>query len=133
MAREAAPPILLDTSVWIRILDGNEPARAALAEHADADLFTHPLVLAELATAALRGRTKDRAAVAEVEAISILQDLTRDDALEGAATWVRLRKAGRDKVSLADCLILATARRVGARLLTSDTDLRREADVIVVR
>lgn len=56
-------------------------------------------------------------------------DLTRDDAPESAAAWVRLRKAGRAKVSLADRLILATARRVGATLVTSDTDLRREAGV----
>lgn len=128
MAPEA---VLLDTSIWIRILNGDPRTREVLDAHADADLFTHPLVIAELAVASLRGRTKRVSVIDEVEAISILQDLTRDDALEGAATWVRLRKAGRDKVSLADCLILATASRVGAALITADTDLRKETGVIL--
>jgi len=128
MAPEA---VLLDTSIWVRILNGDPRMREVLDAHADADLFTHPLVLAELSAASLRGRTKRTSVIDEVEAISVLQELTRDDALEGAATWVRLRKAGRDKVSLADCLILETARRVGAALVTADTDLRREAGVIL--
>lgn len=126
------PAVLLDTSVWIRVLNGDPRTKDILDAHAEADLFTHPLVIAELSAASLRGRTKRSSVVEEVEAISVLQELTREDAIEGATTWVRLRKAGRDKVSLADCLILATARRVGATLVTSDTDLRREKGVVLV-
>ncbi|HLE97567.1 MAG TPA: PIN domain-containing protein [Candidatus Thermoplasmatota archaeon] len=132
MASDGPSAVLLDTSVWIRILNGNAAARSALDTHAEADLFTHPLVIAELRAASLRRRTRRFGIVEEVESVSVLQDLTRDDALDGAATWVRLRKAGREKVSIADCLILATARRVGATLLTCDTDLRKEAGVTVV-
>lgn len=123
---------MLDTSLWIRILNDDPTAKAALEDHASADLVTHPLVLAELTTAALRGRSKRPDVVAEVEAACVYEDMTREDALEGAGTWVRLRKAGREKVSLADCIILATARRVGARLLTCDSDLRKESGVLVI-
>lgn len=132
MAREAPAAILLDTSAWVRILNGDAASKAAIDEYAEADLLTHPLVLAELRAATLRGCTKTATVIEDVESVSILQSLTRDDALEGAAIWVRLRKAGREKVSLADCLILATARRLGAILVTSDSDLRKEAGVVVV-
>lgn len=130
MAAEAEP-ILLDTSVWVALLNGEPSAKAAIEAHAAAPLLVHPLVLAELHSAILRGRARS-GVLAEVEAVAQFEPLTREDAIEGSAIWARLRKAGRDKVSLADCLILASARRAGARLLTRDSDLRREPGVTLV-
>lgn len=103
-----------------------------LEAHRDAQMLTHPLVLAEVAHACLRGRTTRPDAVRDVEDASEMVALTRDDAMAAAGAYVRLRAAGRAKLSLADCLIHASAQRVGATLVTKDSDLRKEPGVLVV-
>lgn len=103
-----------------------------LEAHRDAMMLTHPLVLAEVAHACLRGRTKHPDAVRDLEDASEMVPLTRDDALAAARSYVRLRAAGRSKLSLADCIIHASAQRVGATLVTKDSDLRKEPGVLVV-
>lgn len=113
------------------MLRGDPRARDAL--DSDLPLYTHPLVLAELAAHAASGRLAALDPAAKVEEVSAFLDVTRDDAREASGTWARLRKNPRSKVGILDCLLHAAARRVGAVLVTRDGDLRKETGVVVVR
>jgi predicted nucleic acid-binding protein len=132
MPASPKPDCVLDTSAWVALFN-DEPAAAALpAAQGEGRTVTTPIVLAEVAALEALGRLRGASLVDDVERRARLEPLTREDAIEGARTYARLRKAGRTKVGLADALIYATARRVGATLITLDTDLEGEPDVTVL-
>ncbi len=120
---------VLDTSIWVAVLE-DEPAASHLPRiQQQRRAVTNPIVLAELAALQHLGRVENDNAVTDVEQHVRYEPLTREDALEGAQTYARLRSEGHDKVSLADTLIYATARRIQAPLLTLDHDLQDEPGV----
>lgn len=121
---------ILDSSMWIAIFNDER----IIGDYAEAQqrLVTTPVVLAEVAAKWRLGKVRGSDPVADVEARSRLEPLTRDDALEAAETYVRLRSGKRRKVSLSDALIHATARRIGADLITFDANLRGEPGVVVL-
>jgi predicted nucleic acid-binding protein len=132
MAASHKADCVLDTSAWVALFN-DEPAAAALpAAQGEGRTVTTPIVLAELAALEALGRLRAASLVADVEKNARFEPLTREDAIDGARTYARLRKAGRSKIGLADALIYATARRVGATLITLDTDLSGEAGVTVL-
>lgn len=124
---------LLDTSVWVAVLEG-EPSADSLGDaQGSLETVTTPVVLAELASLHRRGRTGGESPVDVVLSASRVEEFFVEDALEGGALHGRLRDEGHRTVGLGDCLIYATARRVGALLITLDQDLAREPHVKVLK
>lgn len=124
--------VVLDTSVWKAVLDDEPAADRLAAAQGDATAVLTPIVLAELAGLLKRGRLKRGALLDRVETAARYEPLTREDAIDGGKLYGRLRNAGHAKVGLGDCLIYATARRLGATLLTTEGDLRAEPGVLVL-
>lgn len=126
-----SPEALLDTSVWVALFQGDDRVEALRSKQADRHAVVSVLVLAELRSLASQGRL--RVDVAEdVHSVARVEPLLLQDALAGGELHGRLRAKGLEKVSLADALILATARRLGMRLLTLDKDLQGEPDVEIL-
>jgi len=119
---------LLDTSVLVAVARGDETV-LPLAAQRDARAFvTSALAIAELAS--LEGRGRLPAGIAEDFVATLrVEPVLREDALAGGRLHGRLRSTRGSKASLVDALMLATARRIGARLVTLDGDLGDEADV----
>ena len=119
---------LLDTSVLVAVARGDETVRP-LAAQGDAGAFvTSALAIAELAS--LEGRGRLPAGIAEDFLATLrVEPVLREDALVGGRLHGRLRSTRGSKASLVDALMLTTARRIGARLVTLDGDLGDEADV----
>ncbi len=86
------------------------------------------MVLAEIQSLAARGRIRGEPA-ADIQAVARVEPVLTADALLGGRLHGQMRSRGKPKASLADALILATARRVGTRVLTLDKDLSDEGDV----
>ena len=121
-----------DTSAWIALLT-DEHAAARVGELVgDLRAVTTPIVLAELAAHHAMGRLRGADPIPEIEGRARVEAVTRDDALSAAATYARMRKDPRSRLGLADALIYATARRVGAVLVTLDSDLKGEPGVVFV-
>ncbi len=119
---------VLDTSVWVALFHDDPRTDALPVALGARTAVVNPVILAEIASLAERGRlTGDP--ISAVRAEARLEALTVDDAVEGGRLHGRLRRDGHPKVSLADGLILATARRLGAHVLTLDSDLESEPDV----
>lgn len=119
---------LLDTNAWVAILR-DEPAAPGIRDAIRDDrVVASPVALAELASLEARAGQPAKA-VALVLGLARLEPLTPDDAQAGGALHGRLRKAGHAKVSLADALMYASARRVGARFVTMDGDLVKQPGV----
>lgn len=130
---ELGAEAVLDTSVWIATFNGEPEADQLPKEQGDRRAVTTPIVLAELAARHALGKVRRGDPVADVEKASRYQELSRDDAIAAARTYAALRSKGKTKVSLADALIYATARRIAAVLITRDPDLEGQPGVVVLR
>lgn len=129
----ARAEVVLDTSVWIVIFNDDPRASLLGAAQADRRAVVTPIVLAELVANFRRGRVRRADPVRDVEERARMEPLTREDALAGGELLARLRAKGRERVGLGDCLIYATARRIGADLITADSDLEGEPGVVLVK
>lgn len=76
----------------------------------------------ELASLVQRGRIHEDSFVAAL-ADARLEPVATADCLTGGRLHGRLRRQGRGKASLADCIIYAAAQRLGIGLITLDGDL----------
>lgn len=124
---------LLDTSVWVAIFDGEASADALPEAQGELETLTTPIVLAEIASLHRRGRVGREPPVEAIRSVARVEEMLVEDAVEGGALHGRLRAEGHAKVGLGDCLIYATARRVGALLITLDLDLAGEPHVRVLQ
>lgn len=124
---------VFDTSVWIALFNDETRVAHLAAAAGVRRAVTTPIVLAELVANSKRGRIKHANPLADVETHARYEPLTREDVLAGGEQLARLRGKGRNRVGLGDCLIHATARRIGAALVTADSDLEGEPGVIFLK
>jgi predicted nucleic acid-binding protein len=123
--------IVIDTSVWIPLLNGKEHPkveRARAAIEGPEDIGVPGIVLEEI----LRGLRND----AQFRRIRDLLlgdftylEMTQAHFLHGAEIYRALRKRGRTIRSTADCLISACVIGETALLLEDDADFRTIAEV----
>lgn len=116
--------LVFDTYAWIETLEGTargEEIAALLAAH---DVATPTVVLGEIADVV--GRRKPEHVPASVEAVmstSILLDLPSEIAVAAGELRTELRPRRRG-IGMIDCIVLATARHIGAEVVTGDPHLR---------
>lgn len=123
---------MLDTSVWVAIFQDEPVAAEVESAVSGRELITSPLVVAELASLAGRGRFESSSPMDIVIERARMEEFAVEDALAGGSLHARLRNQGNSKASLGDCVIYATARRVGALLVTCDADIEGEDGVVVL-
>jgi predicted nucleic-acid-binding protein len=123
--------IAFDTNVLVRVLVGDDPAQTkkaerAFAEHARGEgIFVSLVVLAEIGWVLSVAYQWDRATThARLSRLSRTRGVVLED-LELVETALDRYDGGR--AELADYLILGKAQSGGARLLTFDKRLGREA------
>jgi len=114
--------VVLDTSVWVALAK-NEMRPEAVAEVQQArDAVVSAMSWAELASLAERGKL-DLSKVERLSSLTRTEPIKDGDCLAGGRLHGQLRHRGHPKVGIADCVIYATARRLGVDLITVDTDL----------
>jgi len=116
--------VVVDTSVWIDLLNGHATARANLLARAldDGDLILLPgLVLTEV----LQGLPNEAQADRVAELMSGLQmppGLDEQDYVDAAALYRACRAHGTTPHSTIDCLIAQTCLRLDMPILAQDRD-----------
>lgn len=116
-------PILVDSSVFIRLLRRRLDPAAVLFEHYDTvNLVTCGMVRLEV----LRGMREPRASRRLEEFMDVMQYVPTDERLWREATGLawRIDRAG-ETIQATDALIAAAALRKGASVLTLDSDFNR--------
>jgi predicted nucleic acid-binding protein len=124
-------PILVDSSVYIRLMRQRLDPVAVLFEHYDTvNLVTCGMVRLEV----LRGMREPRAAKRLEDFMGIMQYVPTDDLLwrEATALAWRIDRAGQT-IQATDALIAAAALRKAASVLTLDSDFSRVPGLHVVR
>lgn len=127
--------IIVDTSVWIDLLRGNEAPgaeRAARLIEDGAPVALTDVVLAEV----LQGLASEREArrvERHFRAFPIVRLEGLDDFVLAAELYRRARRAGVTVRKTLDCLIAAPCVRTGAPLLHADADFDRLASCTELR
>jgi predicted nucleic acid-binding protein len=127
--------IVVDTSVWVDLLRGNEAPgaeRAATLIEDGAPVALTDVVLAEV----LQGLASERDArrvERYLRAFPILRLDGLDDFVLAAELYRRARRAGVTIRKTLDCLIAAPCVRTGAPLLHADADFDRLASCTELR
>ncbi len=125
--------MLFDTSVWIEYFSGTK-----LGEHvrkllqSEKSLFTNPLSLAELTQWAAK-YNKDKSKILPVlYKRSRLIELT-DDILETAGSDYNKLRTIKEKISMVDIIIYASARVHNLTLFTKDRDFENLPSVELLK
>ena len=119
--------VLIDSWGWIEYWKGGKVAEDAAAYiEGDEESFVSTINLAEVYLWVAKSYDEATAGekVATVERRCHVLPVERDTVIEAA----KIKK--REKLGLADSLILASARQVGARVVTGDPDLNGLRDVV---
>ena len=130
--RSAAESYVLDTSAWVEYFQNSPLADKAAAFINNCPCFTPTIVVAELQATFLRDGADFSKAFRFIEAKTPVLSLNKKIAL--AAGKLRFeRKKINQKWGMSDAIVLATAREIGAKVITGDEDFRfLKAEVVML-
>jgi predicted nucleic acid-binding protein len=128
-----ASKVLFDTWAWWEVLQGSADGAALRRRYLDESglqVLTAALSLGELSAKLSSEGAPDSVplTVTSIRNASTIVDLTGELAVEAGLLRTRLRMRAKS-ASLADGIVLATARQQGARLISVDRAFAGEPDV----
>lgn len=126
--------VLLDTSAWWEILRGTTAGnglRARFLGDGRLGVHTSALTLGELAAklTSLKAGSRLMYVVSAIRRCGTIHDVTAQLAVSGGIERERLRGMSAN-ASLADGIILSTAREIGARLVSSDRAFEGQPELV---
>lgn len=126
--------VLLDSWAWWEILNGTPAGRALQVRYLASkhvSVHTSAITIGEVVAKMIRlGNVDDSARILQsLRAAGALHDVTPDLAAEAGLLRSVLRKRDPD-ASLTDAIVLTTARRLGATLVSRDRAFKGEPDVV---
>lgn len=126
--------IVFDTTAWFEVFAGNPAGKRLSRDYLDSPevrVMTPSLALAEMsAKMARRGAPRERiaSAIHNIQAASEVVELSVSAAIEVGPLLVELRRS-EDDASMADAVMLATARDHAATLVSTDRAFNGQRDV----
>ena len=127
--------MFLDTTIIIELLEGKRTSiriDKILKNIKDEPLFISMVQIAELSDWCENNNIDAIKRIAQIRELVNIIPVNDRVCIDGAGIKHEMRKCGVDKFSLIDGIILASARSINQKLLTSDTDYRKAKDAIVI-
>lgn len=127
--------MLLDTSIVIEIFRSGEDTSSFQEIYASIEnepLFMSIIQFGEISDWCLRNGIDPQERISSLKLIVNVIPLTENLCLEGSKIKHAFRTEGISGFSLIDGIILASARFMGQKVLTKDTDFRKADDVLIV-
>ncbi len=124
--------LVVDSWAWVEYLRGSETGRRVDARlESTGDLWTSVVSLTEVVSKYRRERVPEQPAIDAIGSLSRFGVPSRDDALEAGRIHAEV-KLRSPNFGLADSFVLQLARKVGAKVLTGDSDFKglRDAEYI---
>lgn len=130
--------IVIDAYIWIEIFIGSDCGKKAMEIIQKADeIYTPDIVIAEIARKYLREGVKEDIIIERlttIEKSSEIVSIDKNIAIESAKCYLELVERAKARhlksPSLFDAIILATARILGAKIITGDEHFKRIDEVI---
>lgn len=127
--------MFLDTSVIIEIFRSGKSTKQFEDIYQlikDEPLFISIIQIGEISDWCLKNDIEPAERITRLKRILNIIPLSEKICLEGSKIKYEMRNIKISKFSLTDGIILASARSINQRLLTSDTDFRKSSDAIML-
>ncbi len=127
--------MFLDTSVIIEIFRNDKNSKKFQDLYIyikDEPLFVSIIQIGELADWCLKNNIDPEKRITKLKQILNVIPLNEKICYVGAQLKYSIRKNGVTKFGLLDGIVLASARSINQRLLTTDSDFRKLSDAIVI-
>ena len=124
---------VLDSWAWIEYFEGSSKGEKVKDMISDSrnEVFTHSVSVAEIISKAKRsGKDTDDIWMAITNNSKVLET-NAEESKDAGITHASVKSKSRN-FSLADAFILATARKLKARVITGDTDFKNIAEAIIL-
>src|SRR4030042_1302976 len=124
---------VIDAYAWIEYLDGSEAGRKvnALLEKAD-ETYTCALTIAEVISKVARKGKNVQVAYDVLLSNSQIVDVDEELSLQAGLLHFEMRKTLKD-FGLADAYVLATARKLKAKVLTGDVHFKNVKEAVLIK
>ncbi len=124
--------IIIDTSAWIEYLEdsprGNQVA--SFLESNNFEIFVPSAVIAEVVNIALRKYKNESIAMNAMQSLAAIIPLTTEIAFVAGKLYAE-HHSKKNSFGMIDAFILATAKTIGAKVLTFDNDFRGFKETII--
>ena len=122
-----------DAFAWIEYLEGSERGRKAgeIIEDSSNEFFTPSSTLAEVVSKFLRSKKDVRIALNAINTLSILVNINQNIAFLAGQIHFETKKKNRE-FGMLDSFVAATARKLGAKILTGDPDFKGFPETVFI-
>jgi predicted nucleic acid-binding protein len=125
--------MFLDTSIIVELMRGDSQRTKLILAHIESELlFISVIQLGEVNDWCLANCSDTHTRIAQLKEIVNIIPLNEAICIEASELKHKFRTQKIAKFSLMDGIILASARYIGQKLLTSDTDFRKADDAIMI-
>ena len=124
---------ILDAYAWIEYFEGSEKGRkvAATVENGPHEVFTSSATAAEVVSKFLRSGRDVKIALNGMNSLSSVLNITKEIGLEAGRIHFEAKKANKE-FGMLDSFVLATAKSIGAKVLTGDEDFRPFKEAVFI-
>ena len=121
----------LDSYAWIEYFDGTEKGRKVrkLIESGKNLIYTNPSVIAEVTSRSKRKGADPLAIFEAITTYSHIEELNAQIAFEAGILHADIRQKQPD-FPLADALIMVSANKVSAKIVTGDEHFKEQKNVV---
>jgi len=128
--------MFIDTSIIIEIFCNDKKSKTFEEIYnliKDEPIFISTIQIGEISDWRLKNNIDPEQRITKLKQISNIVPLNEKICMEGSKIKNNTRKNGMTKFSLIDGIILASARSINQKLLTTDEDFRKNEDAIILK
>lgn len=122
---------VIDSSAWIEYLKGSDSGNKLNSYFKESEIFTTSLCVAEIIAKVLREGFSADIALKAILSISLVTNVDLEVGDKGGRVYYELRK-NKPKIALSDAITLASARKLGAKIITFDHDFEGLKEAIIL-
>ena len=123
---------VIDASVWIEYLQDTDKGKelAPKLENEDIECYTPVTVVAEIVSKVSRLKLSLSMALAAINNLSIIYEIDNDAAVLAGQLHAETKKTNKD-FGMLDAFVAATARKLNAKILTTDSDFKSFKEAVL--
>lgn len=124
---------VVDAYAWIEYLDGTERGvnvEKVLEDNAN-EFFTSSATLAEVISKFLRSKKDIKLALTALTTLSTIVSINQETAILAAQIHFDAKKKNKE-FGMLDAFVAATAKKIGAKILTGDPDFRHFKESVII-
>ena len=124
---------VIDAYAWLEYLDGSEKGREVLGiiEENTNEIFTSSATVAEIVNKVLRNNKNIEVALQHINNFSIILNISQEVGVLAGQINFEAKKKNKN-FGMLDAFVAATARKIGAKILTGDPDFKNFKEAVII-